>query len=320
MTEKKESYLPKWCDQFWFYVPALLILIWSMIAGCQQPSGQASPAKAVVADTLLEKEPEPEKRFEPFERTSASKRLRQKIIEGQPLVVHLHVALCDNEHQGIVPVPKSLGDGQNANTNLYWGAKYGVRNFFKKYTNWQLINTQQQINENVLERLIFFREYPNNTKAYLIADAYRGDRMSNCLTDFFEAMAGKRNDEIALSGKNIGMGSRADLLLFNGHNGLMDMDVDFVENTDSTIRDVAVIGCVSHFYFKDHLLRAKGYPLLMTTNLMAPEAYVVDALIDAWAAQKEGDEIRKAAGLAYHKYQQCGVKGATNLFRTGWRD
>ena len=38
--------------------------------------------------------------------------------------IHVFVALCDNKYQGIVPVPESIGNGQNARTNLYWGAAY----------------------------------------------------------------------------------------------------------------------------------------------------------------------------------------------------
>ena len=33
--------------------------------------------------------------------------------------IHVFVALCDNENQGIVPVNSSLGNGQNSESNLY---------------------------------------------------------------------------------------------------------------------------------------------------------------------------------------------------------
>ncbi len=38
---------------------------------------------------------------------------------SQTKTIHVFVALCDNEHQGIVPVPKTLGDGKDACNNLY---------------------------------------------------------------------------------------------------------------------------------------------------------------------------------------------------------
>jgi len=48
--------------------------------------------------------------------------VRQRIAadagSGVPLVAHVIVALCDNESQGIVPVPARLGNGQDPGSNL----------------------------------------------------------------------------------------------------------------------------------------------------------------------------------------------------------
>lgn len=46
--------------------------------------------------------------------------------------IHVMVALCDNQYQGIVKVPKGIGNGQDPNSNLYWGCGYGIRTFLKK--------------------------------------------------------------------------------------------------------------------------------------------------------------------------------------------
>ena len=43
--------------------------------------------------------------------------------------VHVFVALCDNENQGIVPVPSHLGNGRDLKGNLYWGSSGGVKTF-----------------------------------------------------------------------------------------------------------------------------------------------------------------------------------------------
>lgn len=42
-------------------------------------------------------------------------------------IVHVFVALADNKNQGIVPVAAKLGNGEDAEYNLYWGAAYGVK-------------------------------------------------------------------------------------------------------------------------------------------------------------------------------------------------
>ena len=48
--------------------------------------------------------------------------VRQRIAadagSGVPLVAHVIVALCDNESQGIVPVPARLGNGHDPGSNL----------------------------------------------------------------------------------------------------------------------------------------------------------------------------------------------------------
>ena len=54
-------------------------------------------------------------------------------------LIHLVVALCDNQFQGIVPVPARIGNGDDPANNLYWGAAFGVETFFRKAKEWSLL-------------------------------------------------------------------------------------------------------------------------------------------------------------------------------------
>jgi hypothetical protein len=56
----------------------------------------------------------------------------QQSFINESTVIHVFVALCDNKYQGIVPVPAKIGNGQDPLNNLYWGAAYGIKSFFKK--------------------------------------------------------------------------------------------------------------------------------------------------------------------------------------------
>ena len=85
-------------------------------------------------------------------------------------VVHVFVALADNVHQGIVPVPAALGNGDAPATNLYWGAAYGVKSFFRRSADWKLMSAGPGPAQDILERCVF--EYCGES-VYLIADAYR---------------------------------------------------------------------------------------------------------------------------------------------------
>lgn len=254
-----------------------------------------------------------------FERTAIKERLHQKIKNKETLIAHLLVPLCDNDNQGIVPVSKSLGDGQSLRTNLYWGALYGIKTHFKKSGDWKLLESIKDPNSNVLERVIFYKVFANGTKVYLVADAYRGDRMEACLVDYFGALAGNKKSKQTIGTNVIELYAGADLMAFNGHNGLMDYpDFPLVPNTDAIYKDAVAVGCVSQSFFKPYLLASKSYPLLMTTNLMAPEAYVMKAVINNWAMEMDGATIRNKAGDAYNQYQKCGQKGARRLFYSGW--
>ncbi|MFK8010243.1 MAG: hypothetical protein AB8H03_28070 [Saprospiraceae bacterium] len=258
------------------------------------------------------------KKVFPKDRIEILKRLHQKITNNKPLVIHAFVPLCDNENQGIVPVSKSLGDGLNLRTNLYWGALYGVKTHFKKQKDWELLFSKKDLNKNILERVIFFKKYKNGAQVYFVADAYRGDRMKECLTDYFSALSNENQSEFKFLDKKIGIEGNADLIVFNGHNGLMDTSIEFPNNVHTSARDAIAVACVSFDYFKEYYHQVNAYPLLNTKNLLAPEAYVLENVFDGWAMLKDGEAIHHAAGSAYNQYQKCGLRGAKRLFQSGW--
>ena len=271
----------------------------------------------VVDTDSLEQTSPPTLNTSEFERTESFTRLKQKIENKDTLFIHVMIPLCDNKNQGIVPVPSHLGDGMDPNSNLYWGAMYGFKSYFKR-SDWNLIHSEKKVNNDILERVIFVKKLPESSAVIIIADAYRGDRMKELLVDYLDAIAGKKKEEYRALNSRFSIYSNADLTLFNGHNGLMDYKIDRISTNDLIIRETAVIGCISYEYFRPHLLAGYGYPILTTSNLMAPEAYVAEGLINAWIELKSETEIRTTVGQAYNKYQKCGISGATNLFYSGW--
>ncbi len=292
-----------------------------ILSSCQfQKKEIETPIKEAIIqeeNKIIEEENEEIKSLGKFPRTEIQERLKIKIKNKEDLFVHVFVPLCDNEHQGIVPVSKSLGDGFNPRTNLYWGALYGVKTHFKKQKDWKLIS-ETKINKGTkLEQVIFLKK-SNGQNIYLIADAYRGDMMKECLIDFMNSISGKEKNNITLEDKLIGTNGNADLLIFNGHNGLMDVNINNNNNKDGIKKDVIAIACRSHPFFTEKLKSNGGFPLLMTTNLLAPEAYVLEAVINEWAKGSEGKLIADATGRAYNQYQKCGYKGARRLFKSGW--
>jgi hypothetical protein len=254
-----------------------------------------------------------------FSREKILANLRTKIKNGEPLVVHALVPLCDNDNQGIVRVNKSLGDGKNLTTNLYWGSAYGVKSYFRKYTDWKFLAGSKPADESILERVVFVKKFPNGVRVCFIADAYSGDKMTECLQAYLKSLSGDYSDSLIIEGKKILIGNGADLMVFNGHDGLMDMMMDELplkEGRDP--RDAAIIACQSYAYFMDHLAISGGYPLLTTTGNLAPEAYVMAAVLNSWAMLEDPAVTRNKAGDAYHLFQKCGQKAGRGLFKTGW--
>ena len=239
-------------------------------------------------------------------------------------VIHVFVALCDNKSQGIVPVPKKIGNGNAPFNNLYWGAGAGVKTFFKKSPNWTLISSKK-VNDKILERIVFKHKRKN---AYLVAYAYRGYEINDCIKDFLKALAGDLKKAVTLKDKKIKIGDSADLIVYVGHDGLMDfwkptiatwrLSDNYPERKNNMSKQAVLLCCKASTYFKIPLKKAKAYPLIWTTGLMCPEAYTLEAIAEGWLLKESNKQIHLRASKAYHKYQKCGLSGAKRLFKTGW--
>lgn len=237
-------------------------------------------------------------------------------INNPGKVVHVLVALCDNENQGSVPVPAFLGDGDDPQKNLYWGAAFGVKTFFSKSAHWQKLAEFSNPKENVLQRIVFKHQTQN---VYLVADAYRGSKMRETIDDFFGAVSGARRENVSASDSTLQIAGGADLVAFIGHNGLMNFDLaEQPVKKDEEKRDAVILACASRQYFAAPLRKTNANPLLWTSNLMAPEAYILHDALEGWAKGEDAAQIRVRAAAAYAKYQRISQRAAQNLLVTGW--
>jgi hypothetical protein len=254
----------------------------------------------------------------PAKRSNESKAPRNSVT-----VTHVFVALCDNVNQGIVPVAPSLGNGDDPERNLYWGAAFGVKTFFSKSRDWLPLKTETISNKfpkYILDRRIFKHR---TQQVFIVAEAYRGIQIKRATEDFLAAAAGIPGETLNISAEGktltLNVGGSADLVAYIGHDGLMDFALtSFPKKQDQEKRDAIILACASKRYFADSLRKTGANPLLWTTNLMAPEAYILSAAIDGWLRKETDEEIRVRAAKAYDKYQNCGLKSANKLFATGW--
>lgn len=231
-----------------------------------------------------------------------------------PLVVHVTVALCDNDHQGVVPVPRAIGNGRDPRNNLYWGCDFGVKTWLLRHEKWRKVDVAPAGDPRILERLVASKVIAGRT-VYIVADAWDGAEIRAAINGFLEGAAGLRRGEVRTAdGVTLGTGGAADVVAYVGHDGLMDFGATARLTGGSGARPRSIVlACASRQYFEALLTAGRSEPLLLTTNLMAPEAYTLTAAIEAFV---KGEEVREAAARAYDAHQHCGIRGARRLFYT----
>lgn len=242
--------------------------------------------------------------------------LSDKAFAPEWRTIHVFVALCDNQNQGIVPVPAKIGNGQDPDNNLYWGCGFGIRSYFKKSKEWKFVESRK-MEAPVFERLIFKHV---SKPFFLVADAYDGKYIRQCTEDFLNSAAGRSKSQITSKGNQIGIEGHSNLVAYIGHDGLMDFDLTAANfgNTDKKQRDAIVLACYSKNYFAPHLRAAKADPLVWTTHLMCPEAYTLHDALSGYVLEESNEQIRSRAARAYARYQKCGEGAARKLLVTGF--
>jgi hypothetical protein len=242
------------------------------------------------------------------------------VAKPSPRIVHVFVALADNQHQGIIPVPPALGNGQDPQRNLYWGAAYGVKTYFRASQDWELVWSGRGTKDAILERCVFNSRLND---VYLIADAYEGSQIKLAVTDFLSSAAGVAREKVSFKIRSeevsMAIAGDANLVVYVGHDAFMDFQIPPISGTrGQKPRQTIILACASKSFFAPYIRQTGAEPLLWTTGLMAPEAYTLKAALDGWIAHEDDEAIRQRAAQAYDKYQKCGARAALRLFATTW--
>jgi hypothetical protein len=169
----------------------------------------------------------------------------------------------------------------------------------------------------VLQRCVFRHK---NRDVFIIADAYQGLEIRRAINDFLRYAAGTLSEtsNAPLIVDDVRLDGQADLAVYVGHDGLMDFSLtQCPRGRDGNNTDAMVLCCASKRYFSEALRAAGARPLLLTTGLMAPEAYVLEAVVRGWVSGESADHICAGAAIAYNRYQKCGYRAARALFTTG---
>ena len=193
-----------------------------------------------------------------------------------------------------------------------------------KDAGWEKMASIKPQDKRILERLVLKKNFLRKNRSvsvYLVADAWDGRYICDTIQQFLSYNAGDYAFIVQVEGKKLYSGGKAHLIVYIGHNALMDyfgirnrMLSNPEPTKDNPDNDAIVLACKSQSYFTSRLIKLASYPLVLTTGRMAPEAYSLHGAIEQWIAGANDIEVRKAAAISYSKYQKIGLKAAERLF------
>lgn len=234
-----------------------------------------------------------------------------------PLVFHVIVPLCSNEQ--IDCGSPAAGLSGNLKTNLYWGAVFGHRRFFdRKQSDFTRIDLARGKGE-LLERAVYKRrvDVPGSEgktrEEIVVLDAYHGDSIDTAVETFWHRAT--HGGVIHFRDGDKDREERVSIAGYAGHNRLMDgLRLQAVPKGSASPIPSFVLACESEQYFGPALRDAGSETLVMTRSLMAPEGYVLDAVVRAIGDGAKPAKIRMAAVKAYAKWQNLSDGAAGAIF------
>lgn len=216
--------------------------------------------------------------------------------------IEVFVPLCDNSL--IACGRAAAGDPRSLEANLYWGAAYGAERFLSRAPGFRVRSRRDGTPGSAILRELVIERTParGERTVWLSLHAYAGDRIDTTLEDFLRAAAGA---------------SQADLVVWAGHDRLMDrLPPETQAIPSATPKPAAVLACMSEQYFGPVLQSLGSRPVVLTRTMMAPEAYLLEALATAVARHgpTEPAALRTALVDAYARYQRITPRAASTVF------
>lgn len=239
------------------------------------------------------------------------------LTAGRPLVVQVHVPLCDND---IIPCGNArLGDGDRPAGNLYWGTTEGTVGWFgRRRGGWTqvlasdgaAVGLPEVLDLRVWRRTITTprawraKGAPARYPLYVVAFAWRGERIDDALARWAADVHGRGGTAIALpDGTTLAAGGDAQLVAYVGHNRFMDLgafDWDaLATGADSRPRGAIGIACHTAVYVQDVLPGPGRVPLLFTRDFLLASSAALEGAVLAFAAGGDYAAVRRGGAQGY---------------------
>ena len=248
--------------------------------------------------------------------------IARDLVRAKPLVVQVHVPLCDSNI--IRCGNERLGDGNNPSTNLYWSTSGGFKGWFKTVGGWKRVAQTTSASGPILERIVWrktvgptsnwrSRGVRKRFNVYVVAFAWRGDAISQAIDQYVDDLYGATATEVVLKdGTQLQAGGAAHVVDYVGHNGWMDIPpYDWKRAAAKQARRkkaTIAVACLTADYLAKPVSDTHRVPLLMTTSLLFAGAHSFEGAVSAFANGNSLAQIRNRAVKNY-------ARGQKKLFR-----
>lgn len=246
------------------------------------------------------------------------------VAAGKPLVVEVHVPLCDNSI--IACGNPKLGDGDNPDTNLYWATTPGFGAWFtRRGSGWKRMLHQRDpkgdiVAIDVYRRIIrapaawVKRGAPKTFELDLVIHGWRGKAIDRALAAYAQDISGGASRKLVLDDKStVHAGGEAQIIAWVGHNRLMDLDRYTWPKPGKAVTGTIAIACHTAHYLEDEVGSTR-VPLLMTRDLLFSNAAPLEATVLAFVAGGSYTRIRADAAAAYAGVQKRPVAKIFGVF------
>lgn len=256
-------------------------------------------------------------------------RVAADLAQGQPLVVQVHVALCDNTV--LRCGNRGLGDGESVTTNLYWATRGGLRGWFgRPGSPWTLVGLERQPRADVLERAVYRRRVaappawrgrgrPAVFDVVVVAEGWRGRAIDRAVEAYVADLASPAARPVRLrDGTVVAGGGAAHVVAYVGHNRWMDRP-DF--RWESLARAPAgrpkgtiAIACHTLAYLGRPVPAPGRVPLALTADFLFAGSHALEGAVNAVAAGASYAAIRAGITRGYAEGQGQPVGRVRGLF------
>ncbi len=238
------------------------------------------------------------------------------LAAGKPLVIQVHVPLC--ERTILQCGNRKLGDGESPADNLYWATDEGFEGWFgRRRSGWREVlrgDGDTAGDRDVLEVRVWTRTirtpgawrtrgvaatYP----IYVVAFAWRGTAIDHAFATYLDDLYGTGHRDLTLAdGTQLVAGGGAQLVGYTGHNRLYDVaapEWDKLPRDGAPIRGTLAIACNTGSFMADHIAAAQRVPLVFTRDFVMASAGAFEGGVLAFANAGDYRAIQLGAAQGY---------------------